>query len=130
MTCKTHPDAPHGFVRGAGHSEDRYVCECEFWEEPKMNERTRQLAGQALDRVVPYTWTRLDYDEIQKLQEYFAELIVRECIRECKQEWYDTNNDPELNAETDTRMIGIKIGIKQGSLKCISRIKEHFGVEE
>jgi hypothetical protein len=27
-------------------------------------------------------------------------------------------------------MIGIKIGIKQGSLKCISRIKEHFGVEE
>ena len=60
----------------------------------------------------------------------FAELIVRECVRECKQEWYDTNNDPELNAETDTRMIGIKIGIKQGSLKCISRIKEHFGVEE
>ena len=45
-----------------------------------MNERIRQLAGQALDRVVPYTWTRLDYDEIQKLQEYFAELIVRECV--------------------------------------------------
>ena len=37
MTCKTHPDAPHGFVRDASHSEDRYVCECEFWEEPKMN---------------------------------------------------------------------------------------------
>ena len=48
-----------------------------------MNERIRQLAGQALDRVVPYTWTRLDYDEIQKLQEYFAELIVRECIDWC-----------------------------------------------
>ena len=44
-----------------------------------MNERIRQLAGQALDRVVPYTWTRLDYDEIQRLQEYFAELIVKEC---------------------------------------------------
>ena len=44
-----------------------------------MNERIRQLAGQALDRVVPYTWTRLDYDEIQRLQEYFAELIIREC---------------------------------------------------
>jgi len=44
-----------------------------------MNERIRQLAGQALDKAVPYTWTRLDYDEIQKLQEYFAELIVREC---------------------------------------------------
>jgi len=52
---------------------------------PKMsefgikNDRVRLLAGQALDKVVPYTWTRLDYDEIQKLQEYFAELIVREC---------------------------------------------------
>ena len=33
--CKTHPDAPHGFCRDASHSEDRYVCECEFWEEPK-----------------------------------------------------------------------------------------------
>ena len=44
-----------------------------------MNERIRQLAGQALDQVVPYTWTRLDYDEIQRLQEYFAELIVKEC---------------------------------------------------
>ena len=44
-----------------------------------MNERIRQLAGQALDQVVPYTWTRLDYDEIQRLQEYFAQLIVKEC---------------------------------------------------
>ena len=72
------------------------------------------------------TFEDTEYPELEK----FAELIVRECVRECKQEWYDTNNDPELNAETDTRMIGIKIGIKQGSLKCISRIKEHFGVEE
>jgi hypothetical protein len=45
-----------------------------------MNERIRALAGQALDKVVPYTWTKLDYDEIQKLQQYFAELIVKECM--------------------------------------------------
>jgi hypothetical protein len=32
MTCKTHPDAPHGFLRNASHSEGRYVCECEHWE--------------------------------------------------------------------------------------------------
>ena len=48
-----------------------------------MNERIRELAGQALDKVVPYTWTTLDYDEIQKLQGYFAELIVRECAEIC-----------------------------------------------
>jgi hypothetical protein len=33
--CKTHPDAPHGFSRNASHNADRYVCECEHWEEPK-----------------------------------------------------------------------------------------------
>ena len=31
--CKTHPSAPHGFLRNASHSEGRYVCECEHWEE-------------------------------------------------------------------------------------------------
>jgi len=38
FNCKTHPDAPHGFVRNASHSEDRYVCECEFWEPPEQDE--------------------------------------------------------------------------------------------
>ncbi len=32
ITCKTHPDAPHGFDRNASHNADRYVCECENWE--------------------------------------------------------------------------------------------------
>jgi chromosome segregation ATPase len=35
MTCKTHPDAPHGFDRNGSHSEDRYVCMCEHWEPPQ-----------------------------------------------------------------------------------------------
>jgi hypothetical protein len=35
MTCKTHPDAPHGFMRDASHSAGEYVCECAFWEEPE-----------------------------------------------------------------------------------------------
>jgi hypothetical protein len=34
-SCKTHPDAPHGFLRNASHGMNRYVCECEYWEEPK-----------------------------------------------------------------------------------------------
>jgi hypothetical protein len=97
-----------------------------------MNERIRQLAGQALDRVVPYTWTRLDYDEIQRLQEYFARLIVKECIRECKQEWYDLNAESVADDDSfrDPRATGIRVGQKAGVLKCISRIKEYFGVEE
>ena len=34
VPCKTHPDAPHGFLRNASHTEDRYVCECEYWTPP------------------------------------------------------------------------------------------------
>jgi hypothetical protein len=62
----------------------------------------------------------------------FAELIVRECVNECKQEWYDLNaesvadDDPFL----DPRATGIRVGQKNGILKCISKIKQHFGVEE
>lgn len=34
VKCKTHPDAPHGFMRDESHSQDRYVCECEYWTPP------------------------------------------------------------------------------------------------
>ena len=79
-----------------------------------MNERIRQLAGQALDRVVPYTWTRLDYDEIQRLQEYFAELIVKECADICNKIYFDRYPDAEDFERSE-----------EGDA-----IKQHFGVEE
>jgi len=78
MTCKTHPDAPHGFVRGASHSEDRYVCECEFWEEPKMNERIAKLYDQAIIIEDGGDYVCGELDPVK-----FAELIVRECIDYC-----------------------------------------------
>ena len=74
-----------------------------------MDGRIRELAGRALDKVVPYTWTTLDYDEIQKLQEYFAELIVQECSR-IADDWVN-NEDNGKNYPSD-------------------KIKQHFGVEE
>ena len=39
VPCKDHPDAPHGFLRGASHSADRYVCECESWEPEKEEDK-------------------------------------------------------------------------------------------
>ena len=88
-----------------------------------MNERIRQLAGQALDRVVPYTWTRLDYDEIQKLQEYFAQLIVQECI-EITNDLVNRNVDGSWTSnELYTDYNGALFEVKR-------RIEEHFGVEE
>ena len=44
-----------------------------------MNERINKLFGQALDRAVPETWTTLDADQLSRLVEKFAELIVQEC---------------------------------------------------
>ena len=81
-----------------------------------MNERIRELAGQALDRVVPYTWTRLDYDEIQRLQEYFAELIVRECATIIN----DIPSSPQ-GSWSD--------GYYEGCRDSAKQIQQHFGVE-
>ena len=81
-----------------------------------MNERIRELAGQALDRVVPYTWTRLDYDEIQRLQEYFAELIVRECATIIN----DIPSSPQ-GSWSD--------GYYEGCTDSAKQIQQHFGVE-
>jgi hypothetical protein len=44
-----------------------------------MNEQINKLFGQALDEAVPETWTTLDADQLSRLKEKFAELIVREC---------------------------------------------------
>ena len=104
MTCKPHPDAPHGFVRGASHSEDRYVCECEFWEEPKMNERIEELAREA-------GWDN-HHSKFDTRIEKFAELIVRECL-DIAQDRAAFDGFPP----NDVNHI-------------IDEIKEHFGVEE
>ena len=104
IECKTHPNAPHGFVRNASHTEDRYVCECEYWEEPKVNERIRLLAEQATTYIEPTAdsgegWI---FDK-----EKFAQLIVQECM---------------------------KLNSKELSITAIERLlpmyREHFGVEE
>ena len=46
-----------------------------------MNERIKELAGQALDQAVPETWSTLTPEQLGRFQEKFAELIVRECAQ-------------------------------------------------
>lgn len=71
-----------------------------------MNERIRELFGQALDTAVPYTWHNLDHAEVEKVMKQFAELIMRETF-----DWVVENvghmEDPEWQA-----------------------LKRHFGVEQ
>lgn len=45
-----------------------------------MNERIKQLAGQALDRAVPYTWHNLDHVEMEKVMKVFADLLIKETL--------------------------------------------------
>ena len=69
-----------------------------------MNKRIENLFEQALDAAVPETWTRLDMDQVKRLRDKFAELIVRECVKEMgRYEFIDV---------------------------AMCEVKEHFGIEE
>ena len=46
-----------------------------------MNERIKQLLGQAYDEAVPETWTTLSSEQLGRVYEKFAELIIRECAK-------------------------------------------------
>jgi hypothetical protein len=48
-----------------------------------MNQRIRELVGQAYDEAVPETWTTLSSEQQGRVYEKFAELIVRECAGQC-----------------------------------------------
>ena len=48
-----------------------------------MNERIKELLGQAYDEAVPETWTTLSSEQLGRIYEKFAELIVRECAGQC-----------------------------------------------
>jgi hypothetical protein len=82
-----------------------------------MNERLKQLLGQAYDEAVPETWTTLSSEQLGRTYEKFAELIVREMCQVI-------NADCELQySEGVTTNLG---GLNQAR----ELIKQHFGVEE
>ena len=47
-----------------------------------MNERIKELLGQAYDQAVPETWTTLSSEQLGRVYGKFAELIVSEFIKE------------------------------------------------
>ena len=76
-----------------------------------MNERINQLLCQAYDQAVPETWTELSSEQLGRIYDKFAELIVKECMTVIKA-------DPE---DGDT-------------INCIAnlailKLEKHFGVE-
>ena len=69
-----------------------------------MNERVKQLLGQAYDEAVPETWTTLSSEQLGRVYDKFAELIVADVIN--KAERYGLGCD------------------------AVEQLKEDFGVEE
>ena len=88
-----------------------------------MNERIKQLLGQAYDEAVPETWTTLSSEQLGRIYEKFAELIVRECIQNIRDNMeyakVDTDGDKELFLET----------LRTSGHFYITELKAHFGVE-
>ena len=71
-----------------------------------MKERIKQLLGQAHDQAVPETWTTLSSEQLEKVYEKFAELIIEECANVADENY-----------------------IHRGSRTCGLAIRLHFGVE-
>ena len=77
-----------------------------------MNQRINQLLGQAYDQAVPETWTELSSEQLGRVFDKFAELIVRECVK--------------VVDDTMTENQEMNIGLVMASAQIIA----HFGVEE
>lgn len=68
-----------------------------------MNSQINKLFAQALDQAVPETWTALTPEQLAKVADKFAELLVRECA---------------------------DIAADMSALDIYEEIREHFGVEK
>ena len=78
-----------------------------------MNERIKQLLGQAYDEAVPETWTTLSSEQLGRIYDKFAELLVGQmlAITDAHTEVFQTDRDRALIEH-----------IKQS-------VKTHFGVK-
>lgn len=62
-SCNPHPDAPHGFNRSASLSEDRSVCDCEYWVAPEppqliaddVSDDVSDEVAEVIKRYLPFT---------------------------------------------------------------------------
>lgn len=82
-----------------------------------MNERIKELMGQTLDSKFSYTWTTMDYKDIEKFSEKFAELIVRECLEQIDKIRDGCEADNENQQALGADWAGLAVA-------------RHFGVEE
>jgi hypothetical protein len=96
-----------------------------------MNERIKELMGQTLDEKFAGTWSVMDLQDLTKFADRFAELIVRECIEQLVKEgdaWEQFSRNPPQGQETNaSAALFAAYRLKEDA---VSRLEEHFGVEE
>ena len=80
-----------------------------------MNNHIEKLLGQALDQAVPETWTTLSHEQITKLSEVFAELILIEVT--------------DILSTYRGKMV-FEDGAEYNHEHPIIAIRKHFGVEQ
>ena len=79
-----------------------------------MNERTKEIASQVLNELVPQTWTKLGYDKIKEIQFRTAYLIVRECR--------------DIVSKTRDQAIESEWNVDEAMSTAMYNIEEHFEV--
>jgi hypothetical protein len=94
-----------------------------------MNERIRELEKQAWE-FVDKTWNWANANNPSQATLFkakFAELIVRECMKESMEEIVA---DEEIAQEKDPLIREYLTGNNQGIVDAVVRFRNHFGVEE
>ena len=95
-----------------------------------MNQRSKQLAIEAglyVD-LKGEPWPKwMSAEGCEQAYAKFAELIVRECMKEA---WDEIIDDENIAAETDPLIREYLLGNNQGIVDAVIRFRNHFGVEE
>jgi len=107
-----------------------HVCSSGQYAPKLVDNKLKQIAGAALDKSVPYTWTTLDYEQIHKLLECHGRMIISEHLRIMQQEWYDINNTPVSIEGESPRDVGLRVGRKSQVLALMGKVQKHFGLTE
>lgn len=93
-----------------------------------MNERIRELIDQATEHDYT-TWDSYNQKELVYYkfnQEKFAELIIRECMKESMEEIVP---DEEIAQEQEPLIREYLKGNNQGIVDAVVRFRNHFGLE-
>ncbi len=92
-----------------------------------MNKRISELADQAIRwAFIQNCKTERQRKDIEKQK--FAELIIKECIAQCKEVASEANLVAKSTFVTDAGKI-LHEGMWGGASNCAASIKEHFGLE-